>query len=441
MVDIVVPDVTEEAEKASRDGQAAMEEAYGSSQIGPFDYVPPLGFREYWYPGVWARDVGRKKPTMVKMLGEDIVFFRGKNGEVVAITDWCPHRSARFSLGVSEFPGTITCPYHGYTFDGTGQCVAGLIDHPESSVVPKMRARAYPTSEHKGIVFVWMGETDAVPLEEGLPPELWDDRNDRYTRVKLWEVNWTEPMNQGIDWHGVYLHRNSMKFNRIFNKDLRFFRPREVYFGGVRIVGEDDNRFLTAPKKRVFGQAYYAGVDGKWPKHIWWRILPRRKSDPRNETSLLDGRPFAQAIELPSIIRTGAGSERVHLFIRWQVPVDEEHTRVWSFNIGRRPKTLPARWFKNVWYYFWRKWDLRATNEKEDLVVFMKDRMRYDIPQKLGAMDAGVIYFRRHLAQRSRDFRRLGGAIGTHKQPPTRTAAEWRKSLSEATDAAPQEAR
>jgi phenylpropionate dioxygenase-like ring-hydroxylating dioxygenase large terminal subunit len=50
------------------------------------------------------------KPIHWKVCGEDIVFFRGKQGteEILAITDWCPHRGARFSLGVSEFPGTIT---------------------------------------------------------------------------------------------------------------------------------------------------------------------------------------------------------------------------------------------------------------------------------------------------------------------------------------------
>ena len=64
-----------------------------------------MGFREYWYPGVWAKKVGHKKPVKVKMLEEDIVFFRGKDGNVVALTDWCPHRGARFSLGVCDFKG------------------------------------------------------------------------------------------------------------------------------------------------------------------------------------------------------------------------------------------------------------------------------------------------------------------------------------------------
>ena len=66
-------------------------------------------------------------------------------------------------------------------------------------------------------------------------------------------------------------------------------------------------------------------------------------------------------------------------------------------------------------------------NEWEDLVVFKKGRLRYDIPQKLGPLDAVVIYFRRHLAQRSRDFRRLGGAEGAMKAPPVRNGGEWRR--------------
>ena len=167
-------------------GEVAMEEAWGASQIGPFDFVPPLGFREYWYPALWKKEVGAKAPKHVELLGENIVFFRGKDGTASALIDWCPHRNARLSLGISEFPGTITCPYHGYTFDGTGQCVAGLIDHPESPVVPKMRAKSYPTAEYQDVVYIWMGETDPVPLEDDLPAELLDERNYRYIRTKEW---------------------------------------------------------------------------------------------------------------------------------------------------------------------------------------------------------------------------------------------------------------
>ena len=125
------------------------DESYGATQIGPFDYVPKVGFREYWYPCVWTKEVGRK-PKNIKMLGDELVLFRGKNGKIVALNEWCPHRGARLSRGFCEFEGTVTCPYHGYTFDETGNCVAGLIESTESPLVNKMRTRVYPTAEWNG---------------------------------------------------------------------------------------------------------------------------------------------------------------------------------------------------------------------------------------------------------------------------------------------------
>ena len=66
----------------AHDAQMAWREAQGATPLGPFEYVPPMGFREYWYPAVSRKDVGPKKPVFVKMLGEDIVFFRGKAEKV-----------------------------------------------------------------------------------------------------------------------------------------------------------------------------------------------------------------------------------------------------------------------------------------------------------------------------------------------------------------------
>src|SRR5438128_2142380 len=53
------------------DGELPMAEgtaqgAYGASQVGPFDYCPKLGFREYWYPAIEARQV-RHRPVYLKM--------------------------------------------------------------------------------------------------------------------------------------------------------------------------------------------------------------------------------------------------------------------------------------------------------------------------------------------------------------------------------------
>ena len=48
--------------------------------------LPALGFRNYWYPIIEARRVGRR-PIPVRILGEDIVLFPGKGGKVAALLD------------------------------------------------------------------------------------------------------------------------------------------------------------------------------------------------------------------------------------------------------------------------------------------------------------------------------------------------------------------
>ena len=403
-------EVMQESEEARQRRQREIkDEARGASQVGPFDYCPRMGFREYWYPAIKARRVGAKKPVRVKMLGEEIVLFRGKDHQVVALTDWCPHRGARLSNGLCDFPGTITCPYHGYVFDDTGQCVAGLIEAVESPLAPKMRAKHYPTAEGNGLVFVWMGQTPPVPLAEDLPWEFKDPslHATRYTRVKMWETNWTEPVWQGIDYHEFYLHR-WFKWWYLINYKQPFFRPKPVVTNGVRIVEEGDN-FVTCTQERVeYGQKEYPGL-GKWPRHVWWRILKPLKGGQGRFGS-------NHNVQLPTIVRVPLGTAS---HMRWGVPVDDWETRMWTFTVTERPKTVVGQIWQDLWYWLYRRgYGVIRINEKEDFPIFAKGQINADIPQKLGILDLGVIYFRRHLARRSRDFKRLGGAWGCLKQPP-----------------------
>ena len=135
---------------------------------------------------------------------------------------------------------------------------------------------------------------------------------------------------------------------------------------------------------------------------------------------------FAHCVELPSKIRTGSGSEKpaTSVKLRWMVPVTFETCRVWTYTIGRRPKTILGRIYKYIWYKLWHEPNsLVRINEWEDLATFQTDRLRYDLPQKLSTLDTVVIYFRRHLAMRSRDFQRLGGAYGSN-HPPTKVGVK-----------------
>ena len=120
--------------------------------------------------------------------------------------------------------------------------------------------------------------------------------------------------------------------------------------------------------------------------------------------------------ELPSKVRVCVGSF-VHL--RWGVPLDEHNTRMWTFTLCKTPKTFLGSSGRTVWYYFWRKpAAVVAINEKEDLVVFKKERLNLDLPQKLSGLDIGVIRFRNHLADAPEISVDWAGRTGVEEQPP-----------------------
>ena len=65
----------------------------------------------WWYPVTWSREIG-SKPVGIELLGRHIMFVR-EDGKVRALHDRCPHRDVPLSLGSQQFPGTLSCPYHG----------------------------------------------------------------------------------------------------------------------------------------------------------------------------------------------------------------------------------------------------------------------------------------------------------------------------------------
>src|SRR5579862_849751 len=154
------------------------------------DLIPKIGFREYWYPAIAAKEVGARTPVIVKMLGQDLCFFRGKSGKIVALANACPHRGAMLSEGDCTFPGFLTCFYHGFTFDERGQCVAAVGEGPSSPMPGKIRARVYPTVTLKGMVFAWLGESDPAPLEESIPEDFFDSEAMVLSWVNVWPCNW-----------------------------------------------------------------------------------------------------------------------------------------------------------------------------------------------------------------------------------------------------------
>lgn len=120
-----------------------------------------------WYVAAFAEEI---KPQLLArtLLGRRLVFFRTRQGHVVALDDRCPHRSMPLSAGTLEHD-TIVCGYHGFRFNTEGDC----IEVPSQANCPKnVGTRAYRTLERGAVVWIWMGDAEQADLSK-LPPQDW----------------------------------------------------------------------------------------------------------------------------------------------------------------------------------------------------------------------------------------------------------------------------
>ncbi len=121
-----------------------------------------------WYVACTPDEID-EKPLGRKICGESIVFYRGEEGRVAALEDFCPHRGAPLSLGyVSE--GKLVCGYHGLEMGCEGKTIA----MPGQRVRGFPTIRSYPAVERYGFIWVWPG--DAAQADAGKIPHLdWYD--------------------------------------------------------------------------------------------------------------------------------------------------------------------------------------------------------------------------------------------------------------------------
>lgn len=131
------------------------------TSVGP---GTPLGdvMRRYWVPVGLSADT-TDHPQLVRILGEDLVLFRTKNGKTGLMEARCSHRGASLVYGWVEEDG-LRCRYHGWCYDTTGRCT----DQPGEKSRPgredKLRQKAYETRELGGLVFAYLGPQPAPVL-------------------------------------------------------------------------------------------------------------------------------------------------------------------------------------------------------------------------------------------------------------------------------------
>lgn len=313
--------------------------------------IPPLGFRNYWYPAIRSRDI-RRGPQRIRLLGEAIAVYRDRD-RVFAVRDRCAHHGARLSRGRCEFPGsgTISCPYHGWTYDGrTGACVAQLMQGPDAVLGPDMRIKAYPVEEHGGVVWVFVGDQAPVAIAEDIPGYLLDrDGWFTLTAVADYRCNWRALVdNWNQDWHANYVHRYSPEM---------IFQPAPL--GRDAIVAElPDGKGIGYRDCGGVERADFPGL-GPWPPNEWYRVLKPMGLgtawfDPGIPGAEHDGSTFLKQMRLPAQILVGR-AKRNYWLCQTLAPIDENNTRLFNINIFKRTGAFREA-LARLHYFAWRSW-------------------------------------------------------------------------------------
>jgi phenylpropionate dioxygenase-like ring-hydroxylating dioxygenase large terminal subunit len=163
-----------------------------------FDLLP-----NFWTPVLPANHLG-DRPVGVKLAGEKIALFRGKNG-LGALLDSCPHRGVALSGG-AVVDGCLTCPFHGWRFSEDG--VARHIPFNEEQSGHR-RAVAVPVREIAGMIWVFTGL--AAVGEPALPEAASRPGVHLAAVYEDWRVHWTRAMENMLDTpHLPYVHRRTI---------------------------------------------------------------------------------------------------------------------------------------------------------------------------------------------------------------------------------------
>ena len=164
-------------------------------QTGPDTSMGKL-LRSFWQPVGRVDDLPTGSARTVRVMGEELSLYRGQSGKAFLVGGHCPHRLTLLANGWVD-GDQIRCMYHGWKFDGTGQCTERPAERDTKP--PNIRVVSYPVHEYAGLIFAYMGEGEAPPFE--LPRKSVFERPGalQFARLETWPCNWLQQVENSMD--------------------------------------------------------------------------------------------------------------------------------------------------------------------------------------------------------------------------------------------------
>jgi 5,5'-dehydrodivanillate O-demethylase len=298
------PATSHKAPHAKEAKQAARVSYADILRVGP-GTIAGRYLRRFWHPVFVGADLAPGQIKPIRILGEDLTLYRGESGTAHIVGGRCAHRGVQLVLGFIHGEH-IECPYHGWTYDASGQCVAQPGE--QRPFCDRVKIKGYPVEEYLGLVFVYLREGKAPPL-----PRLADFENDdlyiRRITTEVWPCSYFDLLENATDLvHTEYLHWH-FGYKTSGNLDWR-----ESDWGMIgrfdRSIGTGDeaiyNRsYFHMPTAAEFAQIGRPGFPGIFTRA--WRV-------PRDDDSAirfnLDALPRHDAERFAARVKAGTAGTR-----------------------------------------------------------------------------------------------------------------------------------
>lgn len=138
----------------------------------------PMGrlLREnYWLPFARSESLEIGKTQRVRLLGDNLVAFRGEDGSVGLMDEYCPHRRA--SMALARVEGCkLRCIYHGWVLDSEGRVAEVPSEGARSDLfASRVKVQRRVAREGGGLIWAFLGQGEPPPLPPlpfmEVPPE------------------------------------------------------------------------------------------------------------------------------------------------------------------------------------------------------------------------------------------------------------------------------
>jgi phenylpropionate dioxygenase-like ring-hydroxylating dioxygenase large terminal subunit len=168
----------------------------------------------YWYPVAWANQLKPGNIMPVVIWQQAIAVYRDAKGQIHALEDACPHKGVALHKGKVQ-GCNLACAYHGWEFDGSGQCVS-IPYLPQGQKLPRAQARSYPVQEKYNMIWVFPGDPALATTRQ--PPDMPEFQNPDWLMV---------PVTARMQAHFSICNENSMDvFHGFLHENLQgWFDP------------------------------------------------------------------------------------------------------------------------------------------------------------------------------------------------------------------------